>query len=118
MSGEVCCRLRGVPSSDSTLRKEDETATSNASANGSSAGPATVDVSSATNEVVFDTVSCETCTSLNVGDSQTERWNLSQAALYAMGAGSTESGVATVTMSWALGSADYWAIIAVPIKPP
>jgi hypothetical protein len=87
-------------------------------ANGSSAGPATVDVSSATNELVFDTVSCETCTSLTVGAGQTERWNLSQSGLYAMGAGSTEPGAATVTMSWALGSADYWAIGAVPIKPP
>jgi hypothetical protein len=87
-------------------------------ANGSSAGPATVDVSSATNELVFDTVSCETCTSLTVGGGQTERWNLSQSGQSAMGAGSTESGAATVTMSWTLGSSDYWAIGAVPIKPP
>jgi hypothetical protein len=89
-----------------------------AGANGSSAGPATVDVSSATNELVFDTVSCETCTTLTVGAGQTEYWNLSQSGLYAMGAGSTEPGAVTVTMSWTLGSADYWAIGAVPIKPP
>jgi hypothetical protein len=89
-----------------------------AGASGSSAGPATVDVSSATNELVFDTVSCETCASLTVGGGQTEYWNLSQAEYYAMGAGSTEPGAPTVTMSWTLGSADYWAIGAVPIKPP
>jgi hypothetical protein len=87
-------------------------------ANGSSAGPATVNVSSAADELVFDTVACETCTSLTVGGGQTERWNLSQAEYYAMGAGSTEPGAVTVTMSWTLGSADYWAIGAVPIKPP
>jgi hypothetical protein len=88
------------------------------SATGSSAGPATVDVSSATGELVFDTVACETCTSLTVGGGQIERWNLSQAGLHAMGAGSTEPGAATVTMSWGLETADYWAIVAVPIKPP
>jgi hypothetical protein len=90
-----------------------------AGANGSPPGfLATVNVSSATNELVFDTVSCETCNSLTVGAGQTEYWNLSQAEYYAMGAGSTEPGAATVTMSWTLGSEDYWAIGAVPIKPP
>jgi hypothetical protein len=79
---------------------------------------ATVNVSSVANELVFDTVSCETCTTLTVGAGQSERWNLSQSGLYAMGAGSTEPGAATVTMSWILGSEDYWAIGAVPIKPP
>ena len=88
-----------------------------ASANGLSAGPATVNVSSATNELVFDTVACETCTSLTVGGGQTEYWNLSQNDTHVMGAGSTEPGAATVTMSWTLGSSDYWAIGAVPIKP-
>ena len=88
------------------------------SANGLSAGPATVNVSSATNEVVFDTVSCETCFPLTVGGGQTEHWNLIQNNDHVMGAGSTEPGAATVTMSWTLGSADYWAIGAVPIKPP
>lgn len=88
------------------------------SATGFSAGPATVDVSSATNELVFDTVACETCTSLTVGGGQTEYWNLTQNSDFVMGAGSTEPGAATVTMSWTLGSADYWAIGAVPIKPP
>ncbi len=89
-----------------------------ASASGESAGPATVNVSSVTNELVFDTVACETCDSLTVGGGQTEYWNLSQNDGHVMGAGSTEPGAATVTMSWTLGSLDYWAIGAVPIKPP
>jgi hypothetical protein len=90
-----------------------------AGANGAPPGfSATVNVSSAANELVFDTVSCETCTTLTVGAGQTEYWNLSQAGRSAMGAGSTEPGAATVTMSWTLGSEDYWAIGAVPIKPP
>lgn len=88
-----------------------------ASANGTSTA-ATVDVTSATGELVFDTIVCETCISLTVGGGQTEHWNLSQAGSYAMGAGSTEPGAATVTMSWTLGTVDYWAIGAVPIKPP
>jgi hypothetical protein len=87
-------------------------------ASGSSAGPATVDVSSGANQLVFDTVACETCTSLTLGASQTQLWNLSHAGGYAMGAASTEPGAATVTMSWTLGSSDHWAIGAVPINPP
>lgn len=86
-------------------------------ANDISAGPATVDVSSASNELVFDTVACETCTSLTAGAGQTERWNLSWADGSVMGAASTEPGASTVTMSWNLGSSDYWAIGAVPIRP-
>ena len=83
-----------------------------------SAGP-TVDVTSASNELVFDTVACETCTSLTVGASQTERWNISEPSGWSptLGAGSTEAGAGTVTMSWTQGSDDHWAIGAVPIKP-
>lgn len=88
-----------------------------ASASGTSAGPATVNVSSGANQLVFDTVSCETCTSFTVGAGQSEEWNLSRAGGFVMGAASTEPGAATVTMSWALGSSDYWAIGAVPINP-
>jgi hypothetical protein len=88
-----------------------------AGANGISAGPATVDVSSGANQLVFDTAACETCTSLTSGAGQTERWNLSMNSGRILGAASTEPGAATVTMSWTLGSADYWAIGAVPINP-
>lgn len=82
-------------------------------------GPATVDVSSGANELVFDTVGCESCSSLTVGGGQTERWNLSinHGGTMIYGAGSTEPGAATVTMSWTLGSSDHWAIGGVSIKP-
>jgi hypothetical protein len=82
-------------------------------------GPATVNVSSGSNELVFDTVGGENCSSLTVGGGQTQRWNLTQnhGGTLIYGAGSTEPGVATVTMSWTLGSADHWAIGGVSIKP-
>ncbi|HEX9676925.1 MAG TPA: hypothetical protein VGA07_13200, partial [Anaerolineales bacterium] len=93
-----------------------------ASANGDSAGPATVDISSASNELVFDTVGCEGCTSLSVGAGQTQRWYLtalenSNASFQELAGASTEPGAATVTMSWTLGATNAWAIGAVPVKP-
>ena len=83
-----------------------------------SSGP-TVDVTSAADELVFDTAACETCTSFTVGADQTQRWNISEPSGYGptLGAGSTEPGAGTVTMSWSQGSDDHWAIGAVPIKP-
>jgi hypothetical protein len=41
-----------------------------------SSGTATVNVSSAAGELVFDTVACSNCSFLNSGSGQTERWNL------------------------------------------
>jgi hypothetical protein len=77
---------------------------------------ATVDVSSATGELVFDTVATEYPSSISVGAGQTERWNIVLTS--SIGAGSTEPGAGTVTMSWTLEAAgDHWAIGAVPIKP-
>lgn len=102
-----------------------------ASANGNSAGPATVNVTSATNELVFDTVGCQGdedglfCSSLSVGGGQTQLWNLSALegstnGEQTLAAASTEPGAASVTMSWTIApaSAAPWAIGAVPIKPP
>jgi hypothetical protein len=88
--------------------------------NANSAGPATVDVSSATNELVFDTATCESCTTLIVDGSQAEQWKLTtlDGSPTLIGGSSTEAGASTVTMSWTLGAANYWAIGAVPIKPP
>jgi hypothetical protein len=82
-------------------------------------GTPTVNVTSATNELVFDTVVCEVCTSLSVGAGQTQRWNLTETSgsPTVIGAGSTEPGAATVTMSWTQGAGNYWAIAAAPIKP-
>ncbi|MEE9597348.1 MAG: choice-of-anchor Q domain-containing protein, partial [Acidiferrobacterales bacterium] len=86
--------------------------------NGTDAGPATINFSSAAGELVFDTVSGETVTSLTAGAGQTELWNLIEPTSPAeYGAGSTKAGAASVTMSWTLGSSDHWAIGAVPIRP-
>jgi hypothetical protein len=95
-------------------------------ANGNSLGPATVDVSSATNELVFDTVGCRRvgttgCLSLTVDPSQTMHWTEQQPdGLGYRAGGSTEWGAATVTMSWTFTGTEAapWAIGAVPIKPP
>ena len=82
----------------------------------SDAGPATVAASSAPGELVFGAVACESCSSLNVGPLQTERWNDVNAGRD-HGAASTETGAASVDISWGLGSSDHWAIGAVPIRP-
>jgi hypothetical protein len=78
-----------------------------------------VNVTSAVNELVFDTVACETCTSFTVGAGQTQGWNLDplDGSRRSPGAGSTKPGAATVTMSWTVGTDDHWAIGGVSIKP-
>jgi len=78
-----------------------------------------VNVTSAVNELVFDTVACDTCTSFTVGAGQTERWNLAplDGPRPSPGSGSTEPGAATVTMSWTPGTDDHWAIGGVSIRP-
>jgi len=86
---------------------------------GSGAGPLTVDVPSAPDELVF-AVGASEDGALTVGAGQTQRWNITSGSSPEThhSAGSTEDGAASVTMSWTLGSsADYWAIGAVPIKP-
>jgi hypothetical protein len=77
--------------------------------------PATVNVSSATGELVFDTLAVNgSGANPAVGGGQTQRWNLLNGGVW--GAGSTEPGAASVTMSWTLVS-NEWVIGAVPIKP-
>jgi CSLREA domain-containing protein len=78
-----------------------------------------VNVASGVNELVFDTVACETCTSVTAGPGQTQAWNLSvlDGPRPDLGAGSTEPGAASVTMSWTQGTDDHWAIGGVSIKP-
>ncbi len=87
-----------------------------ASASAGSGDTATVDVSSATGELVFDTLWTYSECTATVGAGQTQRWNTTSS--HTVGAGSTEPGASTVTMSWTLSSSIYWWIIgAVPIKP-
>ncbi|QTN31576.1 DUF11 domain-containing protein [Akkermansiaceae bacterium] len=84
-----------------------------------SSGPATVNVSSASGELVFDTVALDDSRRVTVGSGQAQQWNLNtdNAGDGVSGAGSTEPGASSVTMSWTLTNNDDWAICAVPIKP-
>ena len=85
-------------------------------ASGLSASP-TVDVSSATGELVVDVLANEGASTVTAGASQTERWNQVNTTEDGLqNSGSTEPGASTVTMSWSITS-DDWVIIAVPIKP-
>jgi hypothetical protein len=85
------------------------------SATGSSS-PATVNVSSASDELVIDGVSKRTATGTGtVGAGQTQEMNATAGSMD--GFGSTEPGAATVTMSWTFSSVTGWAIAAVPLKP-
>ncbi|MEJ7763615.1 MAG: hypothetical protein WKF80_12550, partial [Thermomicrobiales bacterium] len=91
-----------------------------ASATGTSTVPSVV-VASATGEIVHDAVGGQASsnTPFTVGAGQTARWNLNPliGTTYSPGAGSTEPGATSVTMSWSRGVSEAWAIIAVPIKP-
>jgi hypothetical protein len=71
-------------------------------------------VTSATGEVVIDVLFVDQNTTATAGAGQTERWDQTNNRT---GAGSTEAGASSVTMSWTLGTADEWNLAAVPIKP-
>ena len=86
--------------------------------NQSDSAAASVTVTSAANELVFDTLVVESSTNLNLvpGGGQTEQWDLFQ-AVKNNGGGSTEAGAASVVMAWSWSGADKWAIGGVSIKP-
>ena len=77
----------------------------------SAVGTLSVTVSSATNEVVFDSA-CGTA-AITTNATQTQRWNHQQGTIY--GGASTKPGAASVTMSWT--SSGRCALGAVPIHP-
>jgi hypothetical protein len=83
-----------------------------------SASPATVDVSSASGSLVIGVVAAWSWNTLTVGAGQTERWNYANPTYGPAGAGSTEPGDTTITMSWTLDStSDYnWAMYGVSVK--
>ena len=89
-----------------------------ASAFGTSASPS-VNVTSATGELVYDVVVGKDATSLTQDPSQIELWELANGGGDQRGASSTEAGAATVTMSWTktTWATAEWAIGAVSIKP-
>ena len=81
---------------------------------GKSTNPS-VNITSATNELVFDVVSLRNA-SLTVGSGQTQRWNIDSGGEI-FGGGSTKPGVASTTMSWTGSGSQDWAIGGVSIKP-
>jgi putative pyrroloquinoline-quinone-binding quinoprotein len=84
-----------------------------ASATGNSSAPS-VTVTSNAGETVIDTVEVNSSTAMTAGGAQTQRWQMQPTNF--RGAGSTEPGASTLTMSWTSGSA-AWAIGAVGVKP-
>jgi len=76
--------------------------------------PAMVTVTSATTDVVIDTLAVDTNpNSLSAGPGQMDRWNLLQGM---WGAGSTTPGAPSITTSWTFeGADDDWALGAITV---
>jgi hypothetical protein len=81
--------------------------------------PFTVNVSSATGELVVDTCGMTNGngTTLTAGASQTRRVSSVEPTSGAATAQSEEAGAATVTMSWTHASTVTWCVIGVSLKP-
>jgi hypothetical protein len=77
---------------------------------------ASVTVSSAAGELVYDVVSFRNAT-ITVGSGQTALYNINSGGEVKGGGASTKPGAASVTMTWSGASSQDWAIGAVPIKP-
>ena len=82
------------------------------------ASPATVSVTSATGEIVIDSVEWNGNSALTVGAGQTAFQNESDGASGTprQGGASSEAGAASVTMSWT-SSNTVWGIVGIPVKP-
>ncbi len=84
------------------------------SAIGSSTAPS-VNIASASGDLVYDVLALKNLTALTANSGQTERWDLSAGEI--RGGGSTEPATTTsTTMSWTTANAK-WAIGGVAIKP-
>ncbi len=86
-----------------------------ARAEGNSTAPSTV-VSSASGELVVDSLAIGAGITLTVGSGQTQIFQQVGFGGW-IGAGSYEAGAGSVTMDWASSITDPWAIGAVPVKP-
>lgn len=85
-----------------------------ATATGSNTTP-TVNAVSNPAEIVIDTlVTAFNLVDATAGAGQTERWKVFNGPC---GAGSTEAGATSTTMSWTLSSSSPWALIAIAVKP-
>jgi hypothetical protein len=94
------------------------TAPTSATATGDSTATApSLTISSATGDLVLDTVAFYSSSSgaMSVGAGQTSRWNVDNGSANDSGCGSTEAGAASVTMSWSRGNTNnaFWSIVAV-----
>lgn len=80
---------------------------------------ASVTVSSASSELIFDNLAVDDGHVCTAGAGQTQRYNLrTETGTDGITcAGSTRTGDVSVTTSWAIGSLDTWALCAVPLKP-
>lgn len=78
-----------------------------------------VTVNSAVGELVLGVFSGETVTSISTDPPANELWNLSASgpSETEFGAGSTDEGAASVSITWSLGSSDHWAAAGIAIKP-
>jgi len=122
-AANVVINFSGSSSTDAnagvvTFTGVDQVTPTGTAATNISTGPgnsaATVTLPSAAGELVYDTVAVANNAAANAGPGQTRLWTTNTANI--RGAGSTEPGAASVTMSWTNGSA-RWAIAAVSIKP-
>ena len=86
-----------------------------ANATNLSSTPATVNITSATGEVVVDGCGQAYATP-TVGAGQTQVFNSDGGSGFYFGLGSREAGAATVTMSWTFSGNQGWVIVAASLK--
>ncbi len=86
------------------------------SASGTSDAPS-VAVSSASGELVLDSLLIVHSGTLTVGSGQTQRVKTNTGNAFIKYACSTEPGASSTTMSWSNSTSQDWAIAAVPVKP-
>lgn len=76
---------------------------------------ASVSVTSTATGMIMDNVACDNnASTLTVGGSQTQRWNVTEDA-DVIGGGSTKVNAGATTMSWTLGASKQWVECAVSI---
>lgn len=89
-----------------------------ATATGASSTPSVV-VAGATGDLIFSSLDFDAqgnTTVATVGGTATSRWSLVEIEVTTGGAGSTDAGAASVTMSWTLAQSDNWALVGVAFK--
>jgi hypothetical protein len=80
------------------------------------AGPASINVTSATGELVIDCVAGNDVMNIAANASQSVLWEIDPGSIIPSGS-STKPGAASVNMSWTLSQATDWKLIGVSVKP-